>query len=92
MKIPENTQMDADYWRDVERAMRRTPQERVRIGIELFERAVYLMTQGLRSQFPQASEEELRAIRRERLARIHELESRHAETRGNRSAGAQVIE
>lgn len=92
MKIPEHTQMDADYWRDIERASRLTPQERVRIAHELFERSVYLMTQGLRIQFPGASEAELSKLRRERLSRIHQWESRNAQIGRNRPASAGVAE
>lgn len=92
MKIPENTQMDADFWRDVERARRMTPQERVRIGHELFERSIYLMTQGLRMQHPNLTETELSAIRRERLQRIHQWESRSAQVGTNRQAGVGLAQ
>lgn len=92
MKIPENTQMDADYWRDIERASRLTPQERVRIAHELFERSVYLMTQGLRMQFPDATESQLSELRRERLNRIHEWESRDAQIGRDRPASAGVAQ
>lgn len=92
MNIPENTQMDADFWRDVERAKRLSPQERVRIGHELFERSIYLMTQGLRMQYPECTEEQLAAMRRERLARIHQWESRSAQVGTDRQTGAGVVE
>ena len=92
MKIPENTQMDADYWRDIERAKQMTPQERVHIGHELFERAIYLMTQGLKMQYPDLSEAELRELRRERLARIQKWESRDAQIGGNCQAGTRLAE
>ena len=92
MKIPENTQMDADFWRDVERARRMTPQERVRIGHELFERSIYLMTQGLRMQNPNLTETELSAMRRERLQRIHQWESRSAQVGTDRQTGASFAQ
>lgn len=90
MQIPENTQMDADFWRDVERAKKMTPQQRVRIGHELFERSIYLMTQGLKMQFPQLSDEEIRLKRREKLGRIHQWESHDAQIGRDRQTGATI--
>ena len=92
MKIPENTQMDADYWRDVQRAMQMTPQERVRIGHELFERAIYLMTQGLKMQHPEQGEDGIRDLRREKLRRIHQWESRSAQIGGDSQAGVSLTQ
>ena len=75
MKIPENTQMDADYWRDIERASRLTPQERVREGCGLCDRSFRIMLDGIRHQFPEFSD--LQAIDKlnERLTIIREMES-----------------
>ncbi len=88
MSIPEKTRMDAEFWREIERSQRLSPQERVRIGHELFERAIYLMTQGLRMQFPDASDDEIAALRRERLARQRALETKRYEIGRIRQARA----
>lgn len=66
--------MDDSFWRQVERARKMTGDERVREGLALFDRAIRIMTDGIRHQFPGASEEEVRQIRRERLAKIRQLQ------------------
>jgi hypothetical protein len=60
--------MDAAFWQQVERARRMTGDERFREGLALFDRALRLMSDGIRHQFPQATPTEIAAIRRERLA------------------------
>lgn len=72
--VPPNSCMDEDFWRQVERAKRMTPQERVREGLQLFDRALSLMAAGIRHQFPDATEEEVCQIRRERLAKVRSIE------------------
>lgn len=76
MNIPENTQMDADFWRDVERAKRLTPQERVREGCSLSDRSFHIMLDGIRHQFPGATESEAVGRLQQRLTILRELESR----------------
>ena len=60
--------MDDSFWQQVERARRMTGDERVREGLALFDRALRLMSDGIRHQFPDATPEDVRRIRRERLA------------------------
>jgi hypothetical protein len=60
--------MDAGFWLQVERARRMTGDERFREGLALFDRALGLMSDGIRHQFPQATPAEIATIRRERLA------------------------
>jgi hypothetical protein len=67
--------MDASFRRQIERARRMTGDERVREGLALWDRSLRIMTDGIRHQFPDASPEKVRQIRRERLARIRRIES-----------------
>ena len=69
--------MDDSFWQQVERARKMTGDERVREGLALFDRAVRIMTDGIRHQFPDAAEEEVRRIRHERLTLIRRLEEKH---------------
>jgi hypothetical protein len=67
--------MDESFWLKVERARRMTGDERLREGLDLFDRALHLMTDGIRHQFPDATPDEVRRIRRERLAKIRAVEA-----------------
>lgn len=53
-----------------------TPDERFRAGPELFEMACQLAMAGIRHQHPEASDEEVREILRQRLAQRRERERR----------------
>jgi hypothetical protein len=68
--------MDAAFWQQVERARRMTGDERFREGLALFDRALRLMSDGIRHQFPQATPAEIAAICRKRLAINRACESR----------------
>jgi hypothetical protein len=68
--------MDAEFWQQVERARRMTGDERFREGLALFDRALMLMSDGIRHQFPQATPAEIEIIRRKRLAMNRACESR----------------
>jgi hypothetical protein len=68
--------MDENFWRQVDRARRMTGADRFREGLALFDRSLRLMDDGIRHQFPTASPEERRRIRRERLAIIRSTEAR----------------
>jgi hypothetical protein len=67
--------MDAGFWQQVERARRMTGDERFREGLALFDRALGLMSDGIRHQFPQATPSEIASIRRKRLAISRACES-----------------
>jgi hypothetical protein len=68
--------MDAAFWQQVERARRMTADQRFREGLALFDRALQLMNDGIRHQFPQATAAEIASIRRARLAMNRACESR----------------
>jgi hypothetical protein len=67
--------MDENFWRQVERARRMTGAERFSEGLSLVDRSFRLMDDGIRHQVPNASAEERRQIRRERLAKIRAVEA-----------------
>jgi hypothetical protein len=52
-----------------------TGDERVREGLALWDRSMRIMADGIRHQFPDASPDEVRQIRRQRLDQIHKAES-----------------
>jgi hypothetical protein len=60
--------MDESFWQQVERAKRMTGADRFREGLALVDRTLRLMSDGIRHQFPDATPEQVRQIRRERLA------------------------
>ena len=66
--------MDASYLDDVIRARKLTEDQRSWETLQLIDRTRELMLAGIRMQFPEASEDEVRAILRHRyqLARIAE--------------------
>jgi hypothetical protein len=66
--------MDDNFWRQIDRARRMTGAQRFREGLALTDRSLRLMDDGIRHQFPSASPEERRRIRRERLATIRNIE------------------
>ncbi|MGE3243912.1 MAG: hypothetical protein AB7I57_22810 [Pirellulales bacterium] len=68
--------MDENFWRQVDRARRMTGEERFREGLALVDRSFRLMDDGVRHQFPNATPEERRQIRRERLARLRSVEAK----------------
>lgn len=65
---------DEDFWRQVERAKRMTPEERAQEGLDLFDRALVMMSAGIEMQFPNATPSEIAEIRRERLRVVRRLE------------------
>ena len=55
----------------IEILRRMTPEQRLRKAFELSEFSRALFVHGLRKRFPDASEEEFRALLRDRLDRCH---------------------
>jgi hypothetical protein len=66
--------MDDSTRRQIERARRMTPDERFREGLALCDRTFRLMQDGIRHQFPEATQAEVMRILRERLTKIRALE------------------
>jgi hypothetical protein len=68
--------MDENFWRQVDRARGMSGADRFREGLALVDRSFRLMDDGIRHQFPHATPEERRQIRRERLARLRAVEAK----------------
>ncbi|MFV1995527.1 MAG: hypothetical protein ACC661_08820 [Verrucomicrobiales bacterium] len=64
---------DAIYRDKVLRARRLSEGERFATGIELFEGATGLMRDGIRHQFPEADEEKVEILLRQRLNRLRQV-------------------
>jgi hypothetical protein len=58
---------DAIFWEKVKRARMAPPEVKVLDGPRLFDRVIELMKAGVRMQFPDADEERVNAVVRERL-------------------------
>jgi hypothetical protein len=63
------------YWEEVEQARRISPQRKLALGLELYDRARALLTAGIRSQHPEADEQTVRHLVRERLRLARQLEN-----------------
>lgn len=65
---------DTLYWEKVERARAMKPEDRMKAGAELFDYACSITLTALREQMPGASEAQLLAALRQRLAIKQRLE------------------
>jgi Rv0078B-related antitoxin len=68
--------MDEIYREKIERARAMSPWEKILAGEELFELACDMARAGIRSQFPDLSEEEVQQKLYERIELLRELERR----------------
>ena len=59
--------MDADFWDEVERSRRMTPEQRFRGTLEMIDLVHELRMAGIRRDFPKAKNAELLALLRNRL-------------------------
>lgn len=71
---PSKDLVDALFWERVRRAQKMSGDEKVREGLRLYDRALAIMRDGIRHQFPQAEDAEVETILRERLARLRKME------------------
>jgi len=67
---------DALFWDKVEAAKRMSDEERFFAGARLFDRVCRVMKDGIRHDFPDASEAEVTRILKDRLALARRLEGR----------------
>jgi hypothetical protein len=75
--MPPNPELIDRLYRDkVEAARRQTPEERVLASFELTEFVYRTIADGVRDQFPQASDEEVQRLTCERIARVKRLQER----------------
>ena len=77
---PTKELIDEIYRERVVRARRTPPQEKFLAGAELFEFACKVTVAGIRNQFPDASEERVREILRQRLELGRRLEERRVDS------------
>ncbi|MEW6356767.1 MAG: hypothetical protein AB1696_10595 [Planctomycetota bacterium] len=73
---PDKTLIDAIYRERVLRARAQPPEEKLLAGIRLFDSACRVMKEGIRAQYPEADEERVNEILRERLAIARRLEGK----------------
>lgn len=59
--------MDADFWEEVERSRRMTPEQRFRGTLEMIDLVYELRMAGIRRDFPNADHAEALALLRNRL-------------------------
>ncbi len=71
---PTQELIDAVYRDKVDAARRMSPEEKLFAGAELFDYACEITKAGIRHQFPDADEEEVQRILRERLALAERLQ------------------
>lgn len=62
--------MDPSYLHRIERARRQTPEQRFFDTLEMIDLSRELLQAGIRMQFPDADEEQVRRIMRERIQRL----------------------
>jgi hypothetical protein len=75
---PDVRRLSADdlFWERVEAARHQSFEEKLLAGPRLFGRVCRIMMDGIRMQFPGASEDEVQRILRERLELARRLEDR----------------
>ncbi len=59
--------MDADFWEEVERSRRMTPEQRLHLTAELSDLVHELRMAGIRRDYPNANHAELLAVLRKRI-------------------------
>jgi hypothetical protein len=65
--------MDADFWEEVERSRRMTPEQRFLCTLELSDLVYEFRVAGIRHDFPDATDKEVRAILRKRIDLVESL-------------------
>jgi len=68
-------QIDPMFAAQVRQARNMTPEQRVLEGMRLSDLALQIMADGVRHQFPGASEEDVRRLVHQRMQRIRQLEA-----------------
>lgn len=71
---PTKELMDQLYRERADRARAMPPEAKVALGLRLFDRPCRIMADGIREEFPDADEDRVQDILRERLALARRLE------------------
>lgn len=74
---PTQELIDALYLDKVRSARQMTPEQKFFAGPRIFERSCRIMLDGLRHENPEADEETLQRLLRDRLALVRRLEGRY---------------
>jgi hypothetical protein len=78
---PSKELIDQLYREQVLRARAMPPEEKVALGLRLFDRSCRIMADGIRDEFPDADEARVQEILRARLALARRLEQTPWQTR-----------
>jgi hypothetical protein len=73
---PDQALLDEIYRQKILAARKMTPEERIRAGFELTAFVRRRLEDGIRNQFPEANEEEVQRILKERVTRIKQTQER----------------
>jgi len=73
---PNEQLINALFWDKVRSAREMSDTDKLLAGPRLFERSCRIMCDGIRDEYPEASEEEVQRILRERLDLVRGLETR----------------
>jgi hypothetical protein len=71
---PTKELIDELYRERVERARKMSPEDKLLAGARLFDRSCRIMADGIRDEFPDADEQRVKEILRERLALARRFE------------------
>jgi hypothetical protein len=71
--IPSKLFFDQLFADQIRQARRMSPEDRVREGLRLSDLAMQVMADGVRHQFPSATDEEVQRLVRQRMKRIRQL-------------------
>jgi hypothetical protein len=71
---PSQELIDQLYRERVDRARAMPPEEKLFLGLRLYDRSCRIMADGIRDEFPDAAEDRVQVILRDRLAMIRRLE------------------
>ncbi len=73
---PSREMLDEIFRQKVEQARRMTPEQRLLEGLRQSDVAARVMADGVRQQFPNAGEDEVQRILRERVDRLRRLKGK----------------
>lgn len=76
MSAPDKAFLDEIYRRKILHSRKLTPEQRITGALELSDTVARIIREGVRDQFPEASEEEVQRLFIERVRRVKRLHER----------------
>ncbi len=73
--VPSKREIDAMFWEEIRAARSATAERKLLAGAQLYDRVRRLMSDGVRNQYPEANDDEVREIVRARFALARRLET-----------------